>query len=246
MSLDDPPFDRLKFVDLPWATSKWQALKTLPRHVCSTGRPLAASNSPRWLRGLADHSGLACHPSGQASTEICPGQCGIVAVAGVSAGTSVAQKTMEPSGRILDTLLSSDIGYSVFYIKIVSQQLLPPQSPRAYVTPATWLNADWILGDEEAVAAWSAKDGPVRLLFAARLIPDKGVAVLLSAIESALAAGADFECRSWGQVLCSKSALTSAFGRRQKVRADPGARHLRKTLLNAAAWLRWRASAIPF
>ena len=70
------------------------------------------------------------------------------------------------------------------------QELLPPQSPRAYVTPATWLNEDWILGDEEAKAAWAAKHGDVRLLFAARLDPRKGVAVLLSAIEAASAAGA--------------------------------------------------------
>ena len=55
------------------------------------------------------------------------------------------------------------------------------------------MNEDWILGDDEAEAAWAAKDGHVRLLFAARLIPQKGVAVLLAAIEAASAAGADIE-----------------------------------------------------
>ena len=80
-----------------------------------------------------------------------------------------------------------------FTSKSYLEELLPPQSPRAYVTPATWLNEDWILGDDEAEAAWAAKDGHVRLLFAARLIPQKGVAVLLAAIEAASAAGADIE-----------------------------------------------------
>jgi hypothetical protein len=33
VSLNEPPFDRLKFVDLPWPTTKWQALNTMPRHI---------------------------------------------------------------------------------------------------------------------------------------------------------------------------------------------------------------------
>jgi glycosyltransferase involved in cell wall biosynthesis len=73
------------------------------------------------------------------------------------------------------------------------RELLPPQSPRAYVTPATWLNEEWILGEDEANEAWTARSGPVRLLFAARLLPEKGVAVLLSAIEAASATGTDVE-----------------------------------------------------
>jgi glycosyltransferase involved in cell wall biosynthesis len=73
------------------------------------------------------------------------------------------------------------------------QELLPPGTAGAYVTPATWLNEEWILGDDEAAAAWDAKEGPVRLLFIGRLIPEKGVPELLSAIEAAAQAGAEVE-----------------------------------------------------
>ena len=59
----------------------------------------------------------------------------------------------------------------LFTSKAYLQELMPPGAPRAYVTPATWLNEEWILGDEEADEAWAAKQGPVRLLFAGRLVP---------------------------------------------------------------------------
>jgi glycosyltransferase involved in cell wall biosynthesis len=59
------------------------------------------------------------------------------------------------------------------------------------VTPATWLNDEWILGAQEAEGACAAKKDPVRVLFASRLNSEKGVAVLLAAIQTASAAGAD-------------------------------------------------------
>ena len=62
------------------------------------------------------------------------------------------------------------------------KDLLRPGTPGAHVTPATWLNEEWILGDDEAIEAWDAKEGPVRLLFVGRLLPEKGVPQLLSAI----------------------------------------------------------------
>ena len=87
------------------------------------------------------------------------------------------------------TLRMSDI--RLFTSRAYLGELMPPGAPRAYVTPATWLNEEWILGDEEAAAAWAAKQGPVRLVYAGRLVSPKGVSVLLAAIRAAAEAGTD-------------------------------------------------------
>ena len=191
VSLAEPPFDRLKFVDLPWATSKWQALKTLPRHVLQYWRAIGPARIV--------HAGFGGWPIIQAWLAVPLAKIrGKFVLANVESSpwrTSVPGLPWHKKlgGRLGEHLTRyclsiSDIRF--FTSNSYLQELLPPQSPRAYVTPATWLNEDWILGDDEAEAAWAAKDGPVRLLFAARLIPEKGVAVLLSAIEAASAAGA--------------------------------------------------------
>jgi glycosyltransferase involved in cell wall biosynthesis len=73
------------------------------------------------------------------------------------------------------------------------EDLLRPGTPGAHVTPTTWLNEEWILEEGQAIAAWDAKEDPVRLLFVGRLIPGKGVPLLLSAIEAATKAGANVE-----------------------------------------------------
>jgi glycosyltransferase involved in cell wall biosynthesis len=192
VSLDEPPFDRLKFIDLPWATSKWQALKTLPRHVLQYWRAIGPARIV--------HAGFGGWPIIQAwlavplaklrrkfvlaNVESSPWRASVP-------GLPWHKRLRGQLGEYLTRYCLRIADIRFFTSKSYLQELLPPQSPRAYVTPATWLNEDWILGDEEAEVAWAAKDGPVQLLFAARLIPEKGVAVLLSAIEAASAAGAD-------------------------------------------------------
>jgi glycosyltransferase involved in cell wall biosynthesis len=110
----------------------------------------------------------------------------------------------------------------LFTSKAYLQELLPPQSPRAYVTPATWLNEEWIVTEAEALESWALKQGPVRMLFAGRMIPEKGVSVLLAAIKVAVEAGTDAEfsihpigniamreeCMAVAQSLAGKAAIT--------------------------------------
>jgi glycosyltransferase involved in cell wall biosynthesis len=54
----------------------------------------------------------------------------------------------------------------------------------AYIAPATWVNTEDILEDTQAQLLWDAKmREPVRFVFAGRLLANKGVGVLLEAVD---------------------------------------------------------------
>ena len=60
----------------------------------------------------------------------------------------------------------------------------------AYVTPATWIQGEDIIPTKEAQRRWRARSAePVRLLYAGRLLEEKGVGVLLDALEQLDAQG---------------------------------------------------------
>ena len=54
ISLSEPPFDRLKYIDLPCPTSHWEALKSLPRHLLRYWQAVG--------RGQIIHAGFAGWP----------------------------------------------------------------------------------------------------------------------------------------------------------------------------------------
>ena len=195
VSLDEPPFDRLKFIDLPWATSKWQALKTLPRHVLQYWRAIGPARIvhvgfggwPIIQAWLAVPLARLRRKLVLANVESSPWRASVP-------GLPWHQRLQGRLGEYYTRYCLRIADIRLFTSKSYLQELLPPKSPRAYVTPATWLNEDWILGNEAAEAAWATKDGPVRLVFAARLTSaQRGLQVLLSAIEQATAAGAAIE-----------------------------------------------------
>ena len=194
VSLDESPFDRLKFVDLPSPTSRWEALKTLPRHILQYWRAIGPAR--------VVHCGFAGWPiiQGWVAVPLAKIRRRLV-LANVESSPWRASGTGLPwhrrlrgsLGEILTrtTLRMADI--RLFTSKSYLQDLMPEGAPRAYVTPATWLNEEWILGEAEADESWAAKQGPVRMLFAGRLIAEKGVSVLLSAIRAVAEAGTDVE-----------------------------------------------------
>jgi glycosyltransferase involved in cell wall biosynthesis len=60
----------------------------------------------------------------------------------------------------------------------------------AFVAPATWVNVGDVLGEAQAESLWDEKAiEPVRFLFAGRLVAEKGVRILLHAVEKLSAAG---------------------------------------------------------
>jgi glycosyltransferase involved in cell wall biosynthesis len=87
----------------------------------------------------------------------------------------------------------------LFTSRAYASDFLPEDAPRAFVVPATWVNEEWILTDDQAREAWDDKRGPVRLLFAGRLIADKGVSVLLNAVNQAAESGAELEITIIGE-----------------------------------------------
>jgi glycosyltransferase involved in cell wall biosynthesis len=194
VSLDQPPFDRLKFVDLPHPTSRWEALKTLPGQILQYWRAIGP------VRIV--HSGFAGWPliMGWVAVPLARIR-GKFVLANVEsspwratgAGLPWYERLRGSLGEVLTRVALRMADLRLFTSRAYLQELMPPGSPRAYVTPASWLNEEWILGDEVAIESWAAKRGPVRMLFAARLLPQKGVSVLLAAIRSAAEAGTDVE-----------------------------------------------------
>ena len=83
---------------------------------------------------------------------------------------SSARRLQGPLTEVLIRICLRMADVRLFTSKAYLQELMPPGTPQAYVTPATWVDEEWILSEEEAREAWAAKRGPVRMLFASRLI----------------------------------------------------------------------------
>jgi glycosyltransferase involved in cell wall biosynthesis len=192
VSLDEPPFDRLKFIDLPRATSRWEALRTMPRELLQYWRAIGPARIV--------HTGFAGWPiiQGWVAVPLAKAR-GKLVLANVESspwrasgvGLPWHRRLRGAVGEVLTRAAVRMADIRLFTSRAYLRDLLPPGSPRAYVTPATWLNEEWILSEEAARACWDAKGGPVRMLFAARMLPQKGVSVLLDAIRSAADAGTD-------------------------------------------------------
>jgi glycosyltransferase involved in cell wall biosynthesis len=89
------------------------------------------------------------------------------------------------------TLSLADIAF--FTHEGYRRDLLPRGGDHAHVVQASWIDAAVVQDRATAQARWQARlapgSGPPRLLFAGRLDPDKGVLVLLEAIERLRAQG---------------------------------------------------------
>ena len=185
--LNQPPFDRLEFIDLPYPRSHGAAIRCLPQFV---GKLWSGARNASIV-----HSGFGGWPiaEGWFLTPIGKLQKKFVV-------TNVESSFWRQDGpqvswrkRILSSVMEQLTRFAVriadlrfFTSKAYAAEFLPEHAPRSFVIPATWINEEWVLSEERAAAAWDAKEGVTRLIFAGRLVADKGVGVLLEAIDEAM------------------------------------------------------------
>jgi glycosyltransferase involved in cell wall biosynthesis len=184
--LSSPAFDRLKVVPLPAPRGRLGALLALPRALAITWLAIGKVRIVHTgFGGWPLNEGWIACPIAKLRRRFLltniessfwratPGSAWHKRVRGF-----LAEKLNRLFVRAADLRLFTSAAYL--------RDFLPPGAPRAYVAPATWIDDEWVLSDADAAAAWDGKSGPVRLLFAGRLVPPKGVSQLLDAVRIAV------------------------------------------------------------
>jgi glycosyltransferase involved in cell wall biosynthesis len=192
--LNEAPFDRVKFVDLPRARSNWEAVRSLPKMLKSLWRAVSGASIVHVGFGSWHiPEGFLVVPMGKilkkyviANVESSPWR---VTGAKVSVRRRLRSFLTEKLSRYFIRMADLRLFTSKAYVR----EFLANDTSRSFVLPATWIDEEWVLNDDLAAAVWDAKGGVTRLMFAGRLVPDKGVNVLLSAINESAAAGAELQ-----------------------------------------------------
>ncbi|HZW30930.1 MAG TPA: glycosyltransferase family 4 protein [Isosphaeraceae bacterium] len=199
LPLSGPPFDRLKLVPLPAPRGRVAALVALPQAVATAWRAIG--------KARIVHTGFGGWPLNEGWIA-----CPIAKLRGKFLMTNIESSFWRATpgaawhrrlrGFLAETLnrwwvRAADLRFftSTGYLR----EFLPPGAPRAHVNPATWVDDEWIASPAAAAALWDQKTGPVRLLFAGRLIPQKGVLELLAAARTAGRMGAELDLTVVGE-----------------------------------------------
>jgi glycosyltransferase involved in cell wall biosynthesis len=199
LPLSGPPFDRLKIVPLPAPRGRPGALFALPRAVATAWRAVG--------KAQIVHTGFGGWPL-NVGWIACP----IARLRGKFLMTNIESSFWRATpgaawhrrlrGFLAETVVRWWVrGANLRFFTSTGylRDFLPPGAPRAHVNPATWVDEEWIVSEADAAAMWDRKSGPVRLLFAGRLIPQKGVLELLAAARTAGRMGAELDLTVVGE-----------------------------------------------
>ena len=182
VSMEEPPFNRIEFIDLPNPKNHLEALLQLPR--------LAV----RMWRGVRScrivHTGFGGWPVSEGWLAVPMGKLlGRFIITNVESSfwrmKSNAPWVHRARGAVVERVNRFCVKLAdlrLFTSKAYADEFLRGDDRRAYVVPATWVDAQTMLRADQALNAWTSKSGAIRLLFAGRLIADKGVKVLLNAL----------------------------------------------------------------
>ncbi len=184
----DPGSSRIEIVELPAQTSFLNAIRTMPAMVSRLWRATRRA-------GIV-HSGIAGWPipMGWIVTPLAllSGKPYVVIVEsapwrlqkGATAGWK--RRLRASFQEFMGRWVLSKTELAIFTQDEYRQSLMGTQAPRGHVIPASWIDEQNILTEVEAEQVWQRKlaapDSRLKILFAGRLVPDKGVLVLLEAL----------------------------------------------------------------
>jgi len=184
ISLDQPPFDRLKIVSFPLPNSSIEVLIGLANRVRKTWSAIKGADIV--------HTGFGGWPITEAWLDVPIAKAHrkftVVNVENsMWRGKGYAGWRAKVVGALAERInrfcvRSADLCF--FTSTAYRDEFLGPHSNAGHVTPASWIDENRILTDTEAEKIWANKIGRVRVAVVARLVPEKGLGVLLACLSN--------------------------------------------------------------
>jgi glycosyltransferase involved in cell wall biosynthesis len=191
-NLDRPlnvaPFDRLKFVELPHPKSLLEALASIPELTRKMWNGIRSAEIVHaGFGGWPISEGWLAIPMGKlqrkfviTNVESSFWRSGRDARWDQKIRSFVIERLNRFCVKVADLRFFTSMAYLEDFLGR-SDHLVH----HAFVLPATWIDDAIIRTEDQATQDWKNKSGNIRLLFAGRIIADKGVRILLDAAKKA-------------------------------------------------------------
>lgn len=179
LDVNDPVIKRLELLPLPGQTSTWKAMAAFPLAYarllkCARRCQVVHSHVVGWPMPTAWAAVPAARRAGTASLVLIE-------------SWPVASKQPGLLDRMKERIARWCVRKSqlVIYTHSGYVKQFPHEDPsRQHVLPASWIDADWLANASDVQERWKLRSGKraLRVMFAARLVEEKGTTLLLEAI----------------------------------------------------------------